>query len=925
MANYHTRGSWLLYLQGIQVPCTSANVNNGVFSFPEADISLPADPALIRLGKEDRIPAAIFYLDTDQTKNEGKTPEYRLLFDGEITGFSYQTTPESRLISFHCVSQTAIFTQLFNSYMLSVDDFAQGRFNYNDSSNTAVAAPLYPAALFFQGIDANSPLIKRPFDFVENIFKGLMDSASFQQKPNSSVSSAFFARWTRRTNFINRWAPSPFLENSDLASTDGVFPILRAFQQKAAVGALTDMATNMGNGGSYWDILTNVFRKVYYEVGMISAMPLVGYDLAAGNVYGLPEIANISTAVQVATNNLQTAQDAINSFFATNPSFSEGLASSTQSNTVQSTYQVLQATLESTQSAYEAAIAAGSTSTGRGPANPLKPLRLIQNITKPQLQFCCPPRCNVILPSMINSFSYAENYAQQPTRLYIHDETKLAALGGGRSGVTALAEAAVTTGFPPRVDQALHDAQGNLQRNNKNFILFPEEFFKGPVMDRETAPEWFFFLVNSLLGSANASTDQTNQITSSMHDMAALYAQYEFLKQRASNKTGSLSLRFHPYLAPGFPAVVFEHNSTNMHNFSYLINVTHSLTAASMNTSANYSYAQTFGEFFETLIQQRNGFSNAAAIPSVEVQNLETALVSAQAALVQAQSSANAAQITAAQDLVTKATADLSVAQGTAVIAASQQLAGAQTALEAAQTSNDSQQLLQAQQNVASAQASLSSANNAFATPDYYPTHPVPDIRYRFQVTSAADDYYAMTFQQGQKFNNLPAAFDWTKGVGVLNPNDYTLPPTPITVGTGQNITVTGSDGSQATQKQVTTNALDTEGNPVLYGPLGQYKSAAEDATSAMQFVGRPICSLEEYIDFQGDYGVRQGPVQAYPGGPTYYTKILDYTAGPGPEPQEDQFGNRTTSVTADTRLDWESRLLAYRSRILSTTSTPRP
>src|SRR5208282_3618220 len=106
MASVHTKGSWILYISGINVPCTSANISYGVFSFAEADISLPADPALIRLGKEDRVQVAIFYLDVDQVKNEGLPPEYRLLYEGEITGFGYQTTPDSRLISFHCVNQT---------------------------------------------------------------------------------------------------------------------------------------------------------------------------------------------------------------------------------------------------------------------------------------------------------------------------------------------------------------------------------------------------------------------------------------------------------------------------------------------------------------------------------------------------------------------------------------------------------------------------------------------------------------------------------------------------------------------------------------------------------------------------------------------------------------------------------------------------
>src|SRR5262249_6234163 len=134
-----------------------------------------------------------------------------------------------------------------------------------------------------------------------------------------------------------------------------------------------------------------------------------------------------------------------------------------------------------------------------GPPNPTTPNRLANYFAKPQLLFGLPPACNVIFPSQIKMLSYDENFATQPTRLYFNDEVIPSVLKTGQSGLGATIQNALTLAYPPEADAANALRRINPKANGKNFLLFPEEFFRGPVMDRRKIPPWLYFLRQSEL------------------------------------------------------------------------------------------------------------------------------------------------------------------------------------------------------------------------------------------------------------------------------------------------------------------------------------------------------------------------------------------------------------------------------------------
>lgn len=420
--------SWLVYINGLEVPAAYANVAYGVWQMPEAAITLVPDPVLQRLGAEDRVQTQIFYCD----QWHKDTPEFCLCFDGEIVGWSYTSVNGGRALTFHCADYAAILTQLFFFFMSSFDDIAVGTSAAAmgvDASTvqTPGYGALYPYSLFSQGLadpgdtSANNATIKRPVDFAYNIVRSLIK----HNHPNRPIPATnFFAPWVKRTNFHRRWVALPYIDQDpDRTIPDGVFPILRAVQADAALQAVARQAASIGTSGSLWALLSEILKSLMMEVAMIPTPAFVRSDF--------------------------------------------------------------------------------TTLLPRGPgAESYSDNFLTNYFVKPQFLFGLPPLSNVFFPSQIQSYAYQENYATQPTRMYFNEETLLSFLNPNASSqygaLGQLAQDALCTGYPEEVDLAARDASDARGQNGKNLLVWPEEFFKGPVIDRRAMPRWFPYLLQAL-------------------------------------------------------------------------------------------------------------------------------------------------------------------------------------------------------------------------------------------------------------------------------------------------------------------------------------------------------------------------------------------------------------------------------------------
>ncbi len=441
------QAAFIVYVNGVEVPAKNVSLRFGVWQIPEMQIDMVADPVISRLGAEDRVQVAVFYLDDVEVSAEVK-PEYRLFGEGEITGWGYRNTSGGRMISFTVVGQIAVLTQLFVQFLTTLDDMvghATGPADVTGFANPTDQL-VYPFSLFIQGVvpgkGQDASTITRPFDFLYNVVRNMI-GAQIPEAQRTIPAANFFARWSRMTNFHNRFAASPFFD--EIIDNANVFPVLRAVQNVSAVDVIAkNLLPNIQNAGSLWDMIQLVFQTMLMEVVMLPSMPLVTVDLA-------------SSLIQP-TN------------FAEHKLVDSG-------------------------GAWVSSIRSDSRKT--------QPKRIPSYFAKPQMLFSVPPACNAIFPSQVKTLAYQENYATQPTRLYFNDETMTKILKITSVGMAETIHNALSTGFPFEADlgNKLHDKFPRF--NGKNFLLYPEEFFKGPVMDRRDVPPWLYFLGQSQFAKGN--------------------------------------------------------------------------------------------------------------------------------------------------------------------------------------------------------------------------------------------------------------------------------------------------------------------------------------------------------------------------------------------------------------------------------------
>lgn len=417
--------SWIVYINGLQVPVAGVTVAHGVWQIPQAQLEMLPDPAIHRLGAEDRVMVQVFYCDQWYRER----PEFCLLFDGEIVAWGFVGTTGGRAVSFTAIDYIQILTQLFFFFMSSFDDIAVGVSGQQigvgaTTVQTAGFGPLYPYTLFSQGLadpgetTSNDATISRPIDFAYNIIRALIKA----QHPNRTIPGAnFFAPWCKKTNFHRRWIALPYIDMDPGGNPNvGVFPILRAVQADQALAAVARMASTTGTAGSMWDMLREVLMTMMCEIGMNPAPPIVRSDF--------------------------------------------------------------------------------STLLPKGPVDGQGgPLFLANYCIKPQFMFGLPPTCNVFFPPEVSAYAYQENYITQATRMYFNEEAILSMLNangnGPGAGLQALAQDALTTGYPEEVDAAARAAVEGRSTNGKNVLVFSEEFFKGPVIERKSMPRWFLYLL----------------------------------------------------------------------------------------------------------------------------------------------------------------------------------------------------------------------------------------------------------------------------------------------------------------------------------------------------------------------------------------------------------------------------------------------
>jgi hypothetical protein len=437
--NMPHQAAWIVYINGIEVPINSVNVEFGVWSIPTAQIRLVPHVLLQRIGHEDRLQVEIYYLDLFFDPDN---PKMCLLSEFEVVGWSYQSTSAGRFLQLDCRSPLKILEQLRFYYMSSLADMSKGLSAPTATDAGVMAVPMvaYPYSLFRQGLvpDPANPdaFIATPFEFVRNLLKALTDPVNLTSASDNEAAEGqlprvasgvagrnFFGRWIEMTDFRRRWAALPYFDDEQAKNKEGCFPIVKALSSTEVLGTIQQQIGNsVGEAGTAWELLQRVYGAMYMEVLAVPAPPAV---------------------------RLESKTNLITGYF-----------------------------------------------TRRGGGKDDKEYGgLASYLVKPQCIFGIPPACNVIFPSMIRSYSTSENYEQQPTRIYLGEAYVSNLLASGASGeMQTLSSELLVTGYPAIVRERMQEHRENAGLSTRNFLIYPEELYKGPVSKHLNAPAWLYML-----------------------------------------------------------------------------------------------------------------------------------------------------------------------------------------------------------------------------------------------------------------------------------------------------------------------------------------------------------------------------------------------------------------------------------------------
>lgn len=234
------------------------------------------------------------------------------------------------------------------------------------------------------------------------------------------------------------------------------------------------------------------------------------------------------------------------------------------------------------------------------------PARLQQQIFRPDVWFTAPPRNNVIFPEHYTSLNYSRSFLQEPTRLLLKTNDEF-------FGEDELFDKFY---FAPK-GFTIKGGGRELQNILANDIL-DHELFTGilPVFEKMGELNIFGARSGTVKGGGVPKIGLAQRTTN------FLYFKYRFAARQLS-----LSGRFNPYLAPGFPALVIDkyvgadalaqrqaliaqnggvvtpdmNSLLGTHFLCNLTEVSHSVSQNAGSTTLNCSYARQYEESVEFL------------------------------------------------------------------------------------------------------------------------------------------------------------------------------------------------------------------------------------------------------------------------------------------------------------------------------------
>jgi len=607
--------AWLCYINGLEIPVVGVSAHFGVWQMPTLTLTLVPHPMLQRIGHEDRLQVAIFFLDTFWDPDD---PQFRLLYEYEVVGWAYVSTARGRSLQLSCVAHDQILEQLHFFYVSSLNDIVEGASAQvsTDPSAMAVTKVLYPASLFLEGFGMDPKTLKDlenttatttltpagqaakaysdntiggslGLDILSSV--GVVDSSKFAQTVVTTENKSL--KDYEEGDFIKR--PIDFVLN--------IFRTILAPYKPgattAADGYLPEAAASCPGKNFFlrWLKMTG-YHKRWVALPYFEQTPVAGskWKMAPGC---FPLVRSVQD-----TNILPTLSQTIGQ--------SVGFSGSAW-DLIKQVFSYMYEEVAFIPSPPAVTMKKGMgdiVSHARQAGADLEPA-IAAHCVKPQCIFALPPVCNIIFPSMLKQYTVNESYITQPTRVYLGDEFIGKILDPQNAEMATLMKKMMVTGYPAPVRQRIVDLQSTPEKNNKNFLLFPEELFKGPVSAQFSSPPWMHMIGEQLKGTGtDAEPPAGASVLGTIFDK---YAEYEFCRARYAERSGAASCVFNPFVIPGFPVAIFDQHYSGFNSLGYANTVDHNWSSdgssAAMDTEIGVTFIRTMSEAFAILGDTTSG------------------------------------------------------------------------------------------------------------------------------------------------------------------------------------------------------------------------------------------------------------------------------------------------------------------------------
>jgi hypothetical protein len=901
-------GGFLVYINGVRVPASSANVSVQVDSPASASIQLPAHPILYGLGDEDLLDLAIFYLDNYQSKES----KWCLLFEGRITGQGYSNTPSNESMYFTAESNMNALQDLYLNFIRK----GKGKVTSNKS---------YPNQIDIRGKSYKSFLseslsgrpLARPFDLIDNIYFSVLGSSTakvesrLEKIANKSIKTLIDKKLQALNSTFETKAKKAISKEGTTASE--YEDLVRAKTEQLKKDWITkrfgDAYTNSldveirrqlreevkassqkGSPTVTTGFFARYFRKIrsrnhwvcspYLEGIPNSDNPIKAY--IGGGVFPLFKAAKSKRYAKSMAKSSGAMYGPGGSALATVKNIfglyyyrmTEILAPPVY--TVDK-YGLPKDTFNSK----------GKKDDYMGWSSKLSKdkdrLCIASYLTHPVSPFSIPPACNAIFPSMRFSFNCNNGYSGKPTRLYFDKKSPYGRLNFKVNSASYATDSSRVT-FPSVIAGAAQRAAGKASEEI-DLLVFPEEYYRGPKpVSGQMHPTYLdlkkyasasrfgtedrgdpVIPIPSVEGmspeeaiSSLESVDKSHKKGISSYGLYFLLARKQFLAQKYGAVSGDVSMMFNPYIICGFPCAVMGGEKSGLHFYGEVVSVNHSLSASGHTTSAQIGTLRTVNSMLQGIVA--DGFP-VDSYPQEPVEEIRDLLQ------VYEQANEYYSQILKKDKIGTVSAKEL----------------------EAAVEYKKLQETLEEKTDHRGRWFVVYGAL-------------VPKIPQLADILKGLDQEISSLEAEASKLESkvtnvakipigLPAAFDFKSFLGWQSAeNPKAIDFIVVNELDKDRRKVTDPSGKRTSRAGYRTDKLV---------PLPETRKYFESSAQAMKLVSRPVCTLEQYIDFYScvdldksisstegrGRGCRLGEKREHFSGAIYYDVIRQYIGGPGIEP----------------------------------------